>query len=365
MMNRTRTFATSEAARLQREAADWTKLAQREDGIDVPLGDMIFAAGDDDSRQSRAVRDASARTADRYQIELAPRQVALPWELLAARDLQIATGAGGGFLQATAVGPAAQALRGPSACVGRLGVPVVEDARTTAWPQVITPITATWLTTEATAAAESDPAFALRAGGRFTVASTTDLSKSLERLQPAAQAVVGMEKLAALAQRIDAAIIAGTGTGGQPQGIIGTAGVLTQSGTTLQRAGLLAAQRQIIRAGLRSPDAFAALTTPEVGELLGGRIATGGNDPLWTGPLHEGALLGLRAVSSENVPAASMLMGDWRNGVVLHVMGPAIVEVNGFEPTKFRAGIMEVRIMATINVAVLAPGGFLQITSIT
>jgi HK97 family phage major capsid protein len=364
MMNRTRTFATSEAARLQREAADWTKLAQREDGIDVPLGEMIFAAGDDQSRQSRAVRDASARTADRYQIELAPRQVALPWELLAARDLQIATGAGGGFLQATRVGPAAQALRGPSACVGRLGVPVVEDARTTAWPQITTPITATWLTNEATAAAETDPVFALRAGGRFTVAATTDISKSLERLQPAAQAVVGTEMIAALAQRFDAAIIAGTG-GAQPQGIIGTAGVLTQSGTTLQRAGLLAAQRQVIRAGLRSPDAFAALTTPEVGELLGGRIATGGNDPLWTGPLHEGALLGLRAVSSENVPTGSMLMGDWRNGVVLHVMGPVIVEANSFEPAKFRAGIIEVRIMATINVAVLTPGGFLQLTSIT
>lgn len=364
-MNRSQNLALSESARLEREARAWQAVAARADVPDVPLVDLLLAAGDDEGRRARAVRECSARTADRYGIELTPGRIAVPWELL-GRDLQSSAGSAGGFLQNNALGPAAAALRGPSLVVGRLGVPVVEDARTTSWPRIDSPITAAWMVDQATAPAESNPTFGSRAGGRFTVAANVDISHSLSKAGPAPQAVVGAELLAAVASAIDKAFIAGSGASGEPAGILTTAGVASVTGTSLNRAGLLEMQRRVIRAGLRDPAAFAAVTTPEIAELLAARVATGGNDEtLWRGPLHEGAASGLRAVSSEVVPTATMVAGDWRTGAVLHVMGPALVEANAYEPTKFKAGITEVRVLATINVVILQAGAFVKLESIT
>jgi hypothetical protein len=365
-MNRTSTFALSESARLTREAAAWRAVAERADAPDVPLLDLLIGASEPASNRARAVCDASKRTADRYGIELVPGRLALPWELLSSRDLQSSPGSAGGFINGSQLGPAAAALRGPSACIGRLGVPVIEDPKTTSWPRVDGKVTAAWMVDEATAPAEVNPSFGLRAGTRNTVTANVDLSASLTRTSPAAQQVVGDELRAALAQAIDAAIIGGSGASGEPLGILGSGGVATVTGTSLNRAGILQAQRTVIRAGLREPSSFAAVTTPEVAELLAARVATGGNDEtLWRGPLHDGALLGLRAISSENVPTATLLAGDWASGVLLHVLGPILIEANACEPTKFRSGIIELRAMASVSVVVLQPGAFVKAESIT
>jgi hypothetical protein len=83
---------------------------------------------------------------------------------------------------------------------------------------------------------------------------------------------------------------------------------------------------------------------------------------LWTGNLWDGAMFGMPAMTSNQMPAANMLFGDWQETVVGE-WGVLEVEVNPY--ANFQAGIIGIRAIYSMDVGVRRPFAYSLATSIT
>jgi len=104
------------------------------------------------------------------------------------------------------------------------------------------------------------------------------------------------------------------------------------------------------------------LATPVVRELLEGREkATGGGKFVW----DKDQVADRQAFVSTDVPTATMLCGDF-SLIYLGIWGAGLVlEINPYEQTNFRAGIIQARVLLSCDVAVLHPSSVIVASSIT
>jgi HK97 family phage major capsid protein len=280
------------------------------------------------------------------------------------RDLTVAAPSGGGYLVGTSNISFIDMLRNFSAAF-RLGVQRLPGMRdNVTLPRQTGASTVTWLTTEGTQATESAAVFDQVTGSPNTAAAYSEISRQLlKQSDPSAELVVSRGLAADVATAADLAVFAGTGTE-QPQGIIGTAGVGAISGTTLGYTGLVQAQTDIANANaVVDPTTLGYVTTPTIAQLLKGRQRfTGTDSPLWVGAVHAGEIEGVTAVSTKQIPTAKMLYGDFSQCAVAE-WGVLQVEVNPF--TDFKAGIVGVRCMYSLDVIVLHPAAFTVFATIT
>jgi hypothetical protein len=109
-------------------------------------------------------------------------------------------------------------------------------------------------------------------------------------------------------------------------------------------------------------EAISYLSTPAVRELLEGRErATGGGRFVW----DKDQVADRAAYVSTDVPTATMICGDW-SLIYLGIWGEGFVlEVNPFDPTGFKTGTIQARMLVTCDVAVLHPSAFVVASSIT
>jgi len=161
----------------------------------------------------------------------------------------------------------------------------------------------------------------------------------------------------------DLGVLEGTGSGGQPTGISGTAGIGSVSGTSLAAAGAIEFQTDIASANV-TPLRPGYVTTPAVAGLLMVRpeLPSTGTTRLWTGNIWDGAIFGLPAMTSNQLTAATMIFGDWQE-VVVGEWGVLEVEVNPY--ANFQAGIVGVRALYSMDVGVRRPFAFSRATTIT
>ena len=162
---------------------------------------------------------------------------------------------------------------------------------------------------------------------------------------------------------IDVGALRGSGASGEPQGIVGTSGVGSVTGTSLAAAGILEFQSDVAGGNLLS-ESCGYVTTPAVAALLMARpeLPSTGTTRLWQGNMLEGTLFNMRAMSSNQMSAATMLFGDFSQ-VVIGEWGVLEVEVNPY--ANFQAGIIGVRAMVSIDVGVRYGGAFSYASSIT
>ena len=100
-----------------------------------------------------------------------------------------------------------------------------------------------------------------------------------------------------------------------------------------------------------------------MGQVLKNRQQfTNTDTPLWVGAIHEGQISGVRAIATKQIPAATMIYGDWSQAAVAE-WGVLSVEVNPF--ADFKAGIVGVRCLYALDVLVLHPEAFTVVSSIT
>jgi hypothetical protein len=83
---------------------------------------------------------------------------------------------------------------------------------------------------------------------------------------------------------------------------------------------------------------------------------------IWEGPLNDGSVDGYRAVASNQVPTGDLIFGDWSQMIVAE-WGVLEVEVNPF--ADFKAGIVGVRAIASIDIGIRYPVAFSVATSVT
>jgi hypothetical protein len=229
-----------------------------------------------------------------------------------------------------------------------------------AFPKVATGQTAYWIPSESTQITEGQPTFVQLPSSPKSLATYTELSPLLtKQTGDVINRFVLPELGAQLAQGKDAAIIAGSGANGQPQGVIGTAGVGSATGTSLNVAGLAdmmgdpEAANAVVNQSAR---AFAV--APDVALLLRKRVGTGASRYLMEGD----AILDSRGFVSNSVTAASAIFGDW-SSVIFCSWGGLQISTNPY--ANFQAGITGVRAIWSCDVVVRHPGSFSIASSIT
>jgi HK97 family phage major capsid protein len=275
------------------------------------------------------------------------------------RDLTTGVGSAGGYTVGTKNLPMEQLLRRYS-IFGELGLNIISglDGPITI-PRCATVPTATWLPTDGTSMTESQPVFGQLALTPKFCSAFMQVSRQLV-LQSQAENIIAAMAAEAIGVAIDAAIIAGTGTNGQPSGLVNASGVYAQSGTSLALAGILNMREQVLLSGARE-DRLVWLGHPTQQELLAARERfTGGGKTLW----DDDGILGRPAIATKNVPSGSLICGD-ASRITVAVFDAAGIELEYDNYSDFRSGISAFRILVPVDVAVSPAAAFAVASSIT
>ena len=248
-----------------------------------------------------------------------------------ARDLTAGSGPAGGFLVQTSAGGVLDSLR-PLMVTTRLGASIVAGLQSNlTYARNSGGLTITWQATEQTQAIETDNfATGQIALTPKTATAFVEASRLFQLMAgDVGEQVILRELRLGLATAVDAAAFTGTGVSGQPMGIINTAGIGTFPGASISYAGLLEAQTDILNNNaLTEGGRVAFVCRPAVASLLANRQGFNASaPPCWQGPLAEGSVVGCPAVTTMQLPAATLLAGDfsqmtlaeWGSGVDIRV----------------------------------------------
>lgn len=282
---------------------------------------------------------------------------------MAQRDLTVGTAGAGGYLVETANMGFIELLRNRSV-VFRMGVRRLSGlVGNVAVPRQSAAATAYWLATEATQITESQQTFVQMALTPKTVGAYTEISRQLLlQSSPDAEGIVVADLAAVTALAADLAVLNGSGSAGQPEGILQTSGIGSVSGSSIAFAGILEFQTDVAASNVM-PMRGGYVTTPAVAALLMARVKFSSTaSPLWEGNIWDGSMVGFPAMSSNQIPAATAIFGDWQEAVVGE-WGVLEVEVNPY--ANFQAGIIGVRAMYTMDVGIRRPFAFSAASSIT
>jgi len=292
-----------------------------------------------------------------------PNTFRVPQEVL-ERDLTVASAAGGGYLKAGVSTSFVEALRASCALMrmGALHLPGLVGDLVLA--RESTAGTAYWLPTEGSGATETQQTFGAVTLRPKNIVGLTVLSQQLVRqVSPAVEAELMRSLGRTVGCAFDRGGISGSGASGEPTGILNTAGLGSAVGTSLGHAGLVELQSDLADGEVEANEATTGyLTTPTVAKLLKGRYIGAGAVPLWSGNLWRGEIEGLAASATKQMPASTMLFGDFSQAVIGD-WGGLSIEVNPYH--QFPSGKISIRAWYTADVAVRHPAAFSFASSIT
>ncbi len=303
-----------------------------------------------------------------------------------ARAAYSATGSGAPLVgQEFAPGGFIAALRGKSRLL-QLGATVLPDlVGNVAIPRLGTGAAASWISSEGADIPE-DEATAIdqvRMTPKTVAGYAQATRQFIASISPEAEAFLMRDLARGVAQAIDIAAIGGSGANGQPLGILGTSGIgtvaLGTNGGPITLAALEALEETVTAANVDTDD-MAYLTTPQIVKEMRALVDSA-NRPVWsyfpdpTGKPGRapGALNGLPVSRSTNVPSdltkgtgsglSAVLFGNWPD-LIIGDWGVIELDTNPFGPT-FASGGLELRVMATVDIAPRHPQSFAAITDAT
>jgi HK97 family phage major capsid protein len=287
----------------------------------------------------------------------------MPWQ--EQRDLTTTPGSAGGYLVSTTNQPQSfiELLRN-SARVIAAGVTVLPGLKDNITiPKQSGASTLYWLSTEATPITESNLSFGQIAMSPKNAGAYVEISQQLlMQSGPAADMLVWQDFAKVAALGVDTAVLNGSGSSGEPLGLLNTGGLGSVSGSTLGYAGCVEFQTDVATANALS-NSFKYLTTPVVAGLLMGRSRfTNTDTPVWTGSVLDGVVAGFPALASTNVPSATVVAGDFSQ-ILLGEWGTLELALNPY--ANFAAGIVGLRLWLSIDVAVRQATAFSVATSVT
>jgi HK97 family phage major capsid protein len=285
-------------------------------------------------------------------------QPVVPYELL-ARDLTASVASAGGYLVDTNTLAAQDILRAYSV-VGGLGVTVTAGlSANSSMPRTTTRSTPYWLNGESGTVTESTPALSMVAATPKTAGAFLEFSRNFAQ-SPQAEGYVRKELLGTVGEAVDMAVLAGTGTAGQPLGITNTPGIGTTTGTSLAQAGVTEMKRKVSDAN--APDTgIAFVGTPSIRELLEKRERATGLGFIWDAD----KVASRPAAASTSVPTATLICAHWPS-IHLLLWGAGFqFQVNPFDTTGFKAGIIQARVLVSCDVAATYPSAIVVASSIT
>ena len=311
--------------------------------------------------------ECSRAVEERMHLVPDPNKFHVPYEVLERpielkRDVSVGASGGAYLVETTNIG-FIELLRNRSVAFKLGATRLAGLTGNVTIPKQSAASTAYWLASETTAITESQLTLVQVPLSPKNVGAYTEISRQLLlQAVPGVEAIVSNDLAATTATAIDGVVIKGTGAP-QPQGIVGTSGVGSVTGTSLAAAGIIEFMTDVAASNV-VPVRFGYATTSAVAGLLMARpkLPTTGTIRLWQGNLWDGTLFGLPAMSSEQMTAATMLAGDW-SMVIVGEWGVLEVEVNPY--ADFKAGIIGIRTFYTMDVGVRWGAAFSYATSIT
>jgi HK97 family phage major capsid protein/HK97 family phage prohead protease len=282
------------------------------------------------------------------------------------RDMTAAGASGSNYLVSTDNQPASfiDLLRNTSVAL-RMGVTRLGGLKgNVTIPKMTAGNTAYWLTDENTAITESQPTLGQLSLSPKNVAALTEVSHQLiSQSTPDAETLLMTSIARDIGLAVDVGILRGSGSSGQPTGIVTTGSIGGFTGTSLAAAGVLDAQADVAAANALYPGC-GYVTTPAVAGLLMARpeLPSTGTTRLWQGNMLEGSVFGFPAMSSAQMSSATMLFGWWQS-VILAEWGVLELMLNPF--SDFTRGLSAVRGWYTCDVGVRYAGAWSYASSIT
>jgi HK97 family phage major capsid protein len=282
------------------------------------------------------------------------------------RALTVASGSGGGYLVETENLGFIEVLRNRAVAYRMGATRLAGLVGSVNIPKQSAAATAYWLTNETTTATTSAQTFAQVPLSPKNVAAYTEISRQLAlQSSPDAETIVMSDLAAIIAIAVDKAALAGTGAP-QPQGIIGTSGVGSVTGTSIAWAGIIQFETDVLAANaMVNPSTFGYVATPAVMGLLKQRQRfSNTNTPLWVDGANpgDGLVNGYRAMASMQLPTGDLLAGDFSQ-VVIAEWGVLEVGINPY--ASFAAGVIGIRAIYSCDVGVRWGASFDLATTVT
>jgi len=324
----------------------------------------LNAVRENDWSEAGLELEAHKELSKRFGTKQGKRSFFVPLDIQ-QRDLSAVTASAGGRLVATENMSFIEILRARSVAMRMGATRMTGLVGNVTVPTQTGAATAAWLANETTAAGESDQTFGQMALSPKNVAAYTEISRQLMlQSSPSAEQIVMNDLAAVVALAVDNAAINGSGSAGQPLGIVGTGSIGSVTGTSLAYAGVLEFQTDVLAANaLVNPGTAGYVTTPAVAALLAGRSRfTNTDTPLWEGGLMDGRVGGFPAMSSTQIAAGRMLFGDFSQ-LVIGEWGALELDVNPY--ANFAAGISGIRAFYTVDIGVRYAAAFSYSTAIT
>lgn len=330
----------------------------------------IKACMDKDWKDAGFELEASRAVAQKLGRVNEPGKFFVPFEVLERpvareeRALTVGVAGAGGFLVQTENMGFIEMLRNRSVAF-RMGARRLSGLTgSVTVPRQSAAATGFWLANEGVSITESQQTFVQMALTPKTVGAYSEISRQLLlQSSPGAEGIVSDDLAQVVAIAADLGALEGTGAPGQPTGISNTSGIGSVTGTSLGAAGIIEFQTDIASANV-NPLRPGYVTTPAVAGLLMTRpeLPTTGNTRLWQGNIWDGAMFNIPALTSNQLTAATMIMGDWQE-LVIAEWGVLEVEVNPY--ANFQAGVVGVRAMYSMDVGIRRPFAFSRATAIT
>lgn len=300
-------------------------------------------------------REALEEVAHRAGVSFDPHRPYIPFA--ACRDLGKGTASAGGFLIGTETQDSLDILR-PQEIPGLLMETGLQGDQVV--PKTTAKTVPVWLQTETSQVTPSTPTLAEIAMTPKTTGAFVQFSRRLA-LQANAEGFVRRELSRTVRTAVLQAVLNGSGAAGQPTGLLNTAGIQTQTGTSIALAGVTAMKRKV--ADANAPDsAISYVGTPAVRELLENRErSANGNGFVW----DDDKVASRPARVTTDLPAATLVCGAWE-AIYVGIWGEGfLLEVNPYDPTAFRSGMIQARVLLSCDVAVLHAPAFCVATSVT
>jgi HK97 family phage major capsid protein len=287
-----------------------------------------------------------------------PQRRRVAMSALQTRDLNAASSTAGGYMTGTTM-LGLEALLKRYNIVGEAGcsfTPPLDSAAVI--PRVATRPDAAWLSAEGQTITQSEPTLGQASVAPKYLAIRVRCSRQLI-LQANAESLIQEVCGDAVGRGSGVALFSGTGSSGQPMGLLNTAGRFVQSGTSLGLSGLLAMREAALLAGARE-SRLQWFGHPDTQKLLATRERNaGGGRNLW----DDEGILGLKATATADVPSGTLVLMDPSLVTIAQFSGGLSIESDPF--SDFASGRVSFRMILPIDFAFSPIASFATATSIT
>jgi HK97 family phage major capsid protein len=277
----------------------------------------------------------------------------------AQRDMTAAGSSGSAFLvsQDNLAGSFVELLRNQSVVMSLGATRLSGLVGNVTIPRQTGASTAYWLANENTQITESQPSLGQITLQPKNVAALTEISHQLMfQADPSAEQLVINDLSRVLALAADVAALRGSGTNGQPQGIVGTTGVgsFTTDGTNTY-ADVVGAQEDVFAANALGPGCAYVADATSAALLMGRSRFASTDTPIWDGSLYQATMAGFPARASNQMGSSTMLFGLWPS-LIIAEWGVLEVMLNPY--SDFTRGLSAIRAWYTMDVALRYPAAF-------